>query len=339
MLYIDPPLSPLSLIRHPERLTDLRGRRVSDIDARLSVWRPVVVPGQNSRIGQFVNGLILERGIRRLIWPPELTLAFSLEARALLGRAPGRRIYHCTDSFEDLPGADAADVRRRERAVIAASDAVSACSRPLVEQLGRQGTAAVYVPHGCDPGAVAAPPTPPPGLRDRPRPWVGYVGSLNFRLDSSLLEAARRANAGGTLVLVGGRFAAAPDPATERLLALSDVVSVPQQPPGAVPGIMASLDAGIVPYSIHPFNRKSFPIKIMQYLAAGVPVVSTPNGATDELGDHVLVAEDPRSFGAAVGRVLERPSQDQKDARRAVAMARPWTRVAAELVEAAGVAL
>jgi len=57
------------------------------------------------------------------------------------------------------------------------------------------------------------------------------------------------------------------------------------------------------------------------------------------LGDHVLVAEDPRSFGAAVGRVLERPSQDQKDARRAVAMARPWTRVAAELVEAAGVAL
>jgi teichuronic acid biosynthesis glycosyltransferase TuaH len=165
---------------------------------------------------------------------------------------------------------------------------------------------------------------------------VGYVGSLNFRLDASLLEAARRANAGGTLVLVGGRFAAAPDPATARLLTLPDVVSVPQQPPSAVPGIMASLDAGIVPYSIHPFNRKSFPIKILQYLAAGLPVVSTPNGATDELGEHVLVAEDPPSFGAAVGRALDRSAQDQAEARRAVAMARPWTRVASELVEVAG---
>ncbi len=60
-----------------------------------------------------------------------------------------------------------------------------------------------------------------------------------------------------------------------------------------------------MPYTTEPFNRKSFPIKVLQYLAAGLPVVSTSSGATDELGAHVLVADEPDAFEAAVRSALD----------------------------------
>ena len=47
---------------------------------------------------------------------------------------------------------------------------------------------------------------------------------------------------------------------------------VPQE---AVPSYLAAADIGITPYTASPFNRASFPLKTLEYLGAGLPVVST----------------------------------------------------------------
>jgi glycosyltransferase involved in cell wall biosynthesis len=253
---------------------------------------------------------------------------------------PGVRIYSCIDSLEDLPHVDPARMRRREAELLAAVDAVAACSKPLVEQLEGRAPNLRYIPHGCDPGFVLDHPREgpvPDPLRSRPRPFVGYVGSMNFRLDADLLDGSRQATDGGTLVLVGGLASSAgPAPSREvaALVARSDVVAVGHREPPELVSYLAALDAGIAPYALTPFNRKSYPIKIPQYLGAGLAVVSTPNGATDELAPFVSVASSRDTFEAAVRRACA--DHSGRDQRVAIAKARPWTSVAKELLDLAG---
>src|SRR5207244_4659592 len=102
VLYVDPPLSPFSL-RHRDRLIDL-SRKPLHPRANLEVWTPLVLPGQNGRVGQRLNGRILLRGVARRAARPDIVVSFALEARAVFERLRGRRVYYCTDSFEDLPG-------------------------------------------------------------------------------------------------------------------------------------------------------------------------------------------------------------------------------------------
>lgn len=335
-LYVDPPVSVGSLVRHPERRTDLVGPRHEAPLPGLQVWHPLALPGQNSAVAQWANAALLRRGIAAHFGEPDLAVAFSLEARGVIRRLSGRSVYYCTDSFEDLPDVDATAVRARERALIDLVDVVVACSLPLVEQLESRGAPAIYLPHGCDDEAIEPSPIVPTELAGHPRPYVGYVGSVNFRLDPNLLRAALQAVEGGTLVLVGGSFGAAPHPAVADLVRQRGVVAIRERSPAELPGVMAALDVGLVPYTLSAFNRKSFPVKIPQYLAAGVPVVSTPNGATDQLVAEVRVAEGTRAFAEAVRDALSDTAAEARRQRIAVARQRSWRTVATELLAAAG---
>lgn len=339
ILYVDPPISPLSLIRHPDRLNDFRRPASRHALPNLQVWTPRVVPGQNARLGQRVNGALLRRGILRRLGPPELVITFAMESRAVFAQLPGRHVYYCVDSLEDSPGTNQAAFQAYEEELLRAADVAVACSLPLADQLAERGAAPVYLPHGCDIDTTAPARTDlPPELEGLPRPLVGYVGSINFRIDADLLEAARRAIPGGTLVLVGSWWSSSGpklDRRTRDLLAQPGVVTVGHRELDVLPWYLGALDVGLAPYADMAFNRKSFPIKIPQYLAMGVPVVSTPNGATDEYGDLVYTAQGASAFEAAVRAALAEDSDERRAARRTRAN-RPWKTVAAELLVACG---
>src|SRR5439155_5833976 len=86
VLYVDPPVSPLSLIRHPDRRADLFGPATLRPADHLEVWKPRVLPGQNSSVGQRVNATIVERGMARRLSQPDVVIVSSLEARNLTAR-------------------------------------------------------------------------------------------------------------------------------------------------------------------------------------------------------------------------------------------------------------
>ena len=287
-----------------------------------------------------MNAPIVVRGIRRRMPRPDLVVAFSLQSRGVLPRLPPPRVFYVTDSLEDLPGFDSAFMRAQQRQILETAEVVVACSRGLQAQLAARGVDPVYIPHGCDAGflEVAFDQPTPVELEGRPRPFIGFIGGLNSRIDSGLLEASIRGADGGTLILVGGKFGSHPDvdDATARLLARPDVVTTGEKSATVLPAYVAALDAAIVPYVADSFNRLSFPLKIPQYLGAGVPVVSTGNGATEELADWVSVAEDPESFEAGVRKAVASRTPERRAELRAAAARWPWTAAAQRLLDACG---
>jgi teichuronic acid biosynthesis glycosyltransferase TuaH len=98
------------------------------------------------------------------------------------------------------------------------------------------------------------------------------------------------------------------DPAFEparfdRLLARDGVAWVGARPYGELRSYLKLIDVGLVPYAPTDFNRYSFPMKTLEYLAAGRAVVATSLPALLWLEtDLVALADRPEAFAAAVAR-------------------------------------
>src|SRR6185436_6649612 len=95
-------------------------------------------------------------------------------------------------------------------------------------------------------------------------------------LDFSTLEALRHARRGGTLVLIGPGSPAT-DADVRALAAREGVHLLGPRPYEDVPAYLQALDVGVIPFQAEsPHVQGINPNKVYQYLAAGVPVVTTP---------------------------------------------------------------
>src|SRR5690606_6629764 len=101
---------------------------------------------------------------------------------------------------------------------------------------------------------------------------------------------------------------------------------------------LKKIDVGIVPYADTAFNLGSFPMKTLEYLAAGRPVVATPLPAVRSLGtDLVSTAEAPREFAAAArGQAHLARAPDLVAARRELAARNSWAARAQQLAALLG---
>ena len=321
ILWVDPPVSAATTARHHGAAARRRMPSLSVIDDRITRFSTVALPGF-TRPGIRATTAPLVRAqvqwaVRRLGIKPFAVVAGYLDD--LLGRWGGAvNVVYSTDDHvagAGLMGLSADRVRFQERQAVARADVLVVVSPQLADHWSALGADPVLIPNGCFPAypSVDSPSAAATGL---PRPVVGLVGNLNERIDIGILEAV--ADAGFSLLLVGpydvrwarDRFAA--------LIARPAVNWVGRVPADAVPPYLAAIDVGITPYQNSPFNYASFPIKTLEYLSAGRPVVSTdlPGSrwlrddlaSTDpEPGQLLALAEDPAGFVAALRRMAGEP--------------------------------
>ncbi len=259
---------------------------------------------------------------RRGTSPRAVVLSHPLTRFARRGSAP--RVLYLTDDWvagAGLMGLDAAAVRRTLADNARRSDVVAAVTAPLIDGIRALGAAgpAEVIPNGAP---VLAP------HRAVRHAVAGVVGQLNERLDLALLEAVVAAGVG--LRLIGPR--ADRDPGFGRrldaLIAHERVEWTGALGAEALRAQLAVIAVGLTPYADSPFNRASFPLKTLEYLAAGVPVVSSDLAASRWIDSaHVTVADTPAAFVRAVrdavGRTpVEEPSAEA--ARIALAYAHRW---------------
>ncbi|MEW6071930.1 MAG: glycosyltransferase [Planctomycetota bacterium] len=187
------------------------------------------------------------------------------------------------------------------------------------------------VPSGFDPAHFR--PADPPPPRDPAR--LLFLGSMDYGPNEdgvswfarAVLPALRARHPGTVLEVVGPH----PGPAL-RALAGEGVAVVGRVP--AVPERLERCGVFVVPLRIGGGTR----LKLVEALAMGAPAVSTTIGAEGlglADGEHILLADDPASFAAAVERLLANPRRAQELGRagRAFVHARyRWETLAARLV-------
>jgi glycosyltransferase involved in cell wall biosynthesis len=260
---------------------------------------------------------------------------------------PDVSVYYNVDDYALYWPRRADEVRALERAVVRSAELTVCVARLRADELKAAVPEAAdrihYIPHGAPTpflaeGPLARPAEPPEDIAHFPRPLLGYIGSVEGRVDWALMDRLSRAFPEASIVVVGraGRPVAEPWWADcARFLARPNVHAIGWRPQEALAGYYQAFDATMIPYLIdHPFNRACSPTKIMDAMGSGRPIVATAIPECRLHAERFHVADDADEFVEAVRRILDGGSDDGRAAiRHAFAMANSCRRVGRRLLD------
>lgn len=342
VLYVEPRpyLRPLlhQAARGEISLAGLRSPRLLEVRPGLHVFRPPLYAPLSGRepLASWFKALqvaSLRRAMRRLGLSRPILWLFRPEMADIPGDYDEKMlIYHIVDEYTGYGGLDPARVetmRQRERDLIARADLVLVTSKALLESKGGINPNTHWVPNGVDYERFARAASrrgDPAELAGLPHPRLGYVGAINDKIDADLLYRVAEAYPQATLILVGPVRAASEEVRVglEALRACSNVRFIGQVPGDRVPEFVAACDMGLLPYRQSVWTQHIQPLKLYEYLACGLPVVSTEIPAVWEEGDIVYIARDAQAFVALVGQALASDNEALRMARQERAARNTW---------------
>jgi teichuronic acid biosynthesis glycosyltransferase TuaH len=285
---------------------------------------------------------MLAAAVRRAAASIGLTPAAVLQQTphfVVLGRCGERTsVYYAADDFSagaELLGMPRRRVEQAERRAATRADLVIAVSPLLAEKWEAYAKRVAVVRNGVSPFPSETADSSNLGTEILlSHPIAGVVGTLSERLDMNLLKAIAETE-GLSLLLVGPATYRQERISFEALVALPNVQWTGPLDFDDLPSYYDEIDVGLLPYTMSRFNLASDPLKLLEYLAAGKPVVATELPAIAELDPpDVDVANQPSDFVAAVVRfVATSADPTQRARRRDFAAEHSWGRRAEQVLE------
>lgn len=267
---------------------------------RFSLARDFNEPGAEM-YGELLVDVLGAAGTGSDVWlyaPTALAMGEALRPRLLA--------YDFMDDLSAFVGSDD-DVRALQSAALRRADVVFCGGRSLfraaVAERGKRDTH--LFPSGVDFAHFAE----PRRSRSGSRPVAGFVGVLDERFDLDLLAGIARELPDWDIRLIGP-------------VAKIDQTAVPQaenlhydgmRSYQELPQLMAALDVALMPFALNRYTRSISPTKTLEYLAAGLPVVSTrvPDVVADWSG-HVRLEDDAPGFARACRELYGQSTHEQQ---------------------------
>jgi len=284
-----------------------------EVEPNLFVANPLVLPlpgwpavnRLNARIlSVWLRHLCRRHGLERpILWtyPPHMS--------RLIGRLDERLVvYHCVDQYSEFAGVAREALIDMEHDLLRRSDVVLTSSQQLCDERRRLNPNTHFVPHGVDVAhfsrALERTTEVPADVRDVASPVVGFFGALAEWVDLPLIRAVATARPDWSIVLVGK---ATTDLAVVR--GLPNVHVLGQKPYATLPGYCRAFDVGIIPFLRNELTVRANPLKLREYLAAGLPVVATPLPEVARYDGLIRLADGCDGFVAAIAATLGERSE------------------------------
>jgi UDP-galactopyranose mutase len=221
---------------------------------------------------------------------------------------PQITIYDCMDELSSFAGAPPA-MRMNEEALFRAADLVFTGGASLFESKRKQHPSvhlfpsSVEVAHFARARSIKCDPEDESQL---PHPRLGYAGVIDERMDLELLRLMAAERPDWQIILLGPVVkideACLPRAANIHYLGMKQY--------SELPAYLSGWDIAMLPFAINESTRFISPTKTPEYLAAGLPVVSTPiRDVARPYGDLglVAIANGAGEFIMAVDSLLHSP--------------------------------
>jgi len=274
----------------------------------LYVLTPLVVPLPSSRLARLLNRRLLigqvRRALRRVGAGPVQVWSFTPDVSYALGHFGEEKVvYYCVDDFASFTGYDAEQVLRDEEDLCRRADLVVTTARALQEAKAPFNPNTILVPHGVDykhfARAVSEDLPVPDDVAAIPHPMLGFFGLIRDWVDLDLMAEVARRRPDWHIVLLGDSTV---DLAPYR--GLPNMHFLGRKPYEDLPAYCRCFDVGLIPFKVNELTKAVNPIKLHEYLAAGLPVVSTPLPEVARCDGHAHIADGPGAFVLAVERAL-----------------------------------
>ena len=258
-------------------------------------------------LNEFIIKTLIKRKIRELDISGHVLWLYAPVSEYLVGKLGEELVvYDCTDAwdrFSNVPGY----LQRRERKLSREADILFAGTGMLCDEKKALNpnthlfTCGVDFEHFRPKSSNGS--DVPDQLASLPRPIVGYFGLIDReRMDTYLVDAMAKAHPEWSIVLVGPvQDSNCLELGKRRNVHFTGLVSYED-----LPRYASHFDVAVIPYLVNDGTRYINPTKLLEYMAAGKPVVSSyiPELA-GEYGNRIVLARNTSEFIGGIEGILD----------------------------------
>jgi glycosyltransferase involved in cell wall biosynthesis len=308
----------------------------------LHVLSPLVLPLHHSRIARALNRRLLpvlvRRAARRLGLHRPILWAYVPQAEALIDALdPSLVVYHCVDDIAAQSRIDAASFRAAETRFATRADLVLASAPALAERLRTISNNVLDAPNVADTelfSRALSPGRSDPEIAALPAPRIVFTGAIvAVKLDLPLLAELARLRPAWSFALVGPVGPGEPRVDLSAIAAEPNIHLLGPRAYEELPDVLRAADAGLIPYARNALTDSIFPMKVYEYLAAGLPVVATALPALVGVAD-VATAPDAQGIAELLDVALADKDPDRRAERSRAAASHSWERRLEEIAAA-----
>lgn len=249
------------------------------------------------KISLKINAWLVRKSVRKALKKLNMTedlihiVAFNPGMGLMNGRQYGEKtlIYHC---YDEVRGGNAWLKKHGvwlEEAFMKMIDGVIVSSRGLYESKIKQCANCFVVKNAVNINLFKQ------GFHEQApeQQTIGYVGTIDDRLDYDILHHLFTSLPQTRFVFVGRIL----NPQGLAILKKYPNVSIEgPKPPEELPAYLKTFSAGIIPFVKNTFTKGIYPMKINEYLAAGLPVISTGFGDMIEFEQLISIGDTKETF-------------------------------------------
>lgn len=327
-----PTLATRDLRRMARRLRrGLQGVRPAD---GLQVLAPVVLPLHGkpwqARLNAFLLRAQVRRAVRSLGMSRPILWGYVPQAGALVDVVdPSTVVYHCVDDIAHQRGIDGDAFRAAEDTFVDQADLILASAPTLRDRLAQRHDNVRFAPNVAETALFAL------ALEDGPNdhataalrpPRVVFTGAVvATKLDIELFVGLARRRREWSFALVGPVGVGDPSTDVSTLAAEPNVHLLGRRRYEDLPAVLRAADVAIIPYAVNDLTRSIFPMKVYEYLSAGLDVVSTPLPSLMGV-PGVRIAAGLDEMERALATALTEDTPESRRRRSELARDHSWTR-------------
>ncbi|MBC7293443.1 MAG: glycosyltransferase, partial [Thermoleophilia bacterium] len=336
ILYIEEPvtmLAPLKERRYWKRWRAVWPRLRAVEPGLWALTLPPLLPFGNLRRGinranQWVISRYIRRAVCRLGLTQYLLWSYLPTAADLLDfLEPVAVVYHCVDEYSAFPGfVNPKTVRGYDERLSRRADVVICTAENLRRSRAGWNPHTYHVPNAADVQhfkQALDPALPlPADVAALPRPRIGLIGVMDERFDVEAIRVLAEADPTWSVVLVGP---IRPGDVDVRVLErLPNVHMLGNKPVKDLPAYAKALDVALIPYRAMELTRNIFPLKLFEYLAAGLPVVVGGLPELEKYRGTIMIADSPADYPVLVQRALTEDTLERRKERVRLAEENSW---------------
>lgn len=209
-------------------------------------------------------------------------------------------VYYCGDDFSALEGVDHDVVSQHENELVKKSNLIFSSSKNLCQKFPKSKTQ--FLPHGVDFELFSEPTERAEDLPKGGKPIAGFYGSLSSWLDYQMINYVALSMPHWEFIFIG------PNELSYYPLPLVDNIHyLGPKPHHELPKYSQHWHASLLPFKANKQIEACNPLKLMEYLATGTPIIATPFPALEPFVKHINVVDTPQEMAQALNLAAYQP--------------------------------
>jgi glycosyltransferase involved in cell wall biosynthesis len=286
---------------------------VKEVEPNIFVLNPLAVPAYgNAAVRSFNQEFLIlqvKKAMHKLKFQRPINMVFNPAAGLLAGKLGEEKlIYYCVDEYTAFTGA-AKGLKEIEEDLFRKADLVIVSAEKLFESKKGFNKNTFVIRHGTDwdhfRTALDEATQVPDEIALLPKPIIGFHGLLADWVDFELIKKTAEHFSHGSVVLIG-KIAVDAEQKIKILDNVPNIHFLGRKPYAELPAYCKGFDVALNPFAINELTLAANPLKVREYLAAGLMTVSTDIPEVRILKD-CLVGTDHADFIQQIEHALREP--------------------------------